>query len=104
MVQGTGTNNQNGGAGWRWANGALGYSMFNTAAPPNLNGWSGCRTDCCVQVEHAHYVNAMSNHSGGVNVAMADGSVRFVKSTVNYSTWWALGTKDRSEVLSSDSY
>jgi prepilin-type N-terminal cleavage/methylation domain-containing protein/prepilin-type processing-associated H-X9-DG protein len=96
--------NENGGAGWRWANGALGYSMFNTVAPPNLNGWSGCRTDCCVQVEHAHYVNAMSNHSGGVNVAMADGSVRFIKSTVNYQTWWALGTKDRSEVVSADSY
>ena len=103
-VQGTGTSNQNGGAGFRWGTGALGYTLFNTVAPPNLNGWSACRTDCCVQAEHAHYVNAMSNHSGGVNVAMADGSVRFIKSTVNFQTWWALGTKDRSEVLSSDSY
>jgi len=103
-ITGTGTNNANGGAGWRWACGAMGYSMFNTVAPPNFLGWSGCRTDCCVQVEHDHYVNAMSNHPGGANVAMADGSVRFIKSTVNYQTYWALGTKDRAEVVSADSY
>ena len=34
-----------GGPGWRWANGAMGYSMFNTVAPPNYNlgavvGWT----------------------------------------------------------------
>jgi prepilin-type processing-associated H-X9-DG protein len=46
----------------------------------------------------------MSNHPGGANVAMADGSVRFIKSSVNYQTWWAIGTKDRAEVASADSY
>jgi prepilin-type N-terminal cleavage/methylation domain-containing protein/prepilin-type processing-associated H-X9-DG protein len=94
----------NGGAGWRWANGAMGYTMFNTVAPPNYNGWSGCRMDCCVQAEHDHYVQAMSNHSGGVNVLMADGSVRFVKSSIAILTWWGLGTRAGGEVISSDSY
>ena len=35
---------------------------------------------------------------------MADGSVRFVKDTVNQLTWWALGTKANKEVVSADSY
>jgi hypothetical protein len=39
-----------------------------------------------------------------VNVAMADGSVRFIKDSVSYPTWWALGTRANGEVLSADSY
>lgn len=45
-----------------------------------------------------------SNHPGGVNIAMADGSVRFVRDTVSPSTWWALGTRAGGEAISSDSY
>ena len=32
-----------------------------------------------------------SNHSGGVNVGFADGSVKFIKNTIALQTWWALG-------------
>jgi prepilin-type N-terminal cleavage/methylation domain-containing protein/prepilin-type processing-associated H-X9-DG protein len=49
-------------------------------------------------------VTAVSNHPGGVNVGFADGSVKFIKNTVNLPTWWALGTRNSGEVLSSDSY
>ena len=45
-----------------------------------------------------------SNHPGGVNVSFMDGSVHFVKSTVSNTTWWALGTINGGEVISSDSY
>ncbi len=45
-----------------------------------------------------------SNHSGGVNICFADGSVRFIKDTVTLQTWWALGTRSGSEVISSDNY
>src|SRR5262249_8143260 len=93
-----------GGTGLRWGNGALGYSMFNTIMPPNSTQWSACRMDCCVQAQHAHYVVASSNHSGGVNVLMCDGSVRFVKSSINMTTWWAIGTKNNNEVVSADAY
>lgn len=48
--------------------------------------------------------NPTSNHPGGVNVAFMDGSVRFIKNSVNLSSWWALGTRNGGEVLSSDSY
>jgi prepilin-type N-terminal cleavage/methylation domain-containing protein/prepilin-type processing-associated H-X9-DG protein len=45
-----------------------------------------------------------SNHPGGVNVCMSDGSVKFVKDSVNLTTWWALGTRSQNEIVSSDSY
>ena len=48
--------------------------------------------------------NADSWHPGGVNVTMADGSVRFIKNSINMQTWMALGTKAGGEVISSDSY
>ena len=46
---------------------------------------------------------ANSRHPGGVNVGLADGSVRFVKSTINIQAWRALGTRNGGEVISSDS-
>jgi prepilin-type N-terminal cleavage/methylation domain-containing protein/prepilin-type processing-associated H-X9-DG protein len=45
-----------------------------------------------------------SNHPGGVNVSFMDGSVHFIKNTVNLQAWWFLGTRGRGEVVSSDSY
>jgi prepilin-type processing-associated H-X9-DG protein len=47
---------------------------------------------------------ARSKHPGGVNVGMADGSVRFIKSSVNVITFRALASTQGGEVLSSDSY
>ena len=49
-------------------------------------------------------VPASSNHPGGVNVLFMDGSVRFVKSTVNYVPWYAIATPDMGETISSDAY
>jgi prepilin-type N-terminal cleavage/methylation domain-containing protein/prepilin-type processing-associated H-X9-DG protein len=92
------------GRGVRWGCGAMGYSMFNTVVPPNGARWSACRMDCCVQAQHAHYVIANSNHSGGVNVLMGDGSVRFIKDSVRWETWWALGTRSGGEVLNATDY
>jgi prepilin-type N-terminal cleavage/methylation domain-containing protein/prepilin-type processing-associated H-X9-DG protein len=47
---------------------------------------------------------ASSNHPGGVNVLFMDGSVRFLKSSVNYRTWYAIATPNGSEAVSGDSY
>src|SRR5579883_921350 len=47
---------------------------------------------------------ANSLHPGGVNVCFCDGSVHFIKNSVNLVTWWALGSRGMGEVVSSDSY
>ncbi len=48
-------------------------------------------------------VGASSFHPGGVNVGFLDGSVKFIKSSVNPISWWAIATKAGGEVVSSDS-
>jgi prepilin-type N-terminal cleavage/methylation domain-containing protein/prepilin-type processing-associated H-X9-DG protein len=45
-----------------------------------------------------------SNHPGGVNCAFADGSVHFIKNSISPPTWWALGSRNLGEVVSSDAY
>jgi prepilin-type processing-associated H-X9-DG protein len=49
-------------------------------------------------------VGASSYHAAGVNMLLMDGSVRFVKTTVNKLTWRALATKDGGEVLDASSF
>jgi len=69
--------------GIAWADGRPHSVGFQTILPPNSPscaeglanpGWS-----------HGYY-SATSNHTGGVNVAMGDGSVQFVSSTISCST------------------
>ena len=48
--------------------------------------------------------SANSNHPGGVNVCFADGSVKFIKETIDLRTWWALGSRASGEVVSADAY
>jgi prepilin-type processing-associated H-X9-DG protein len=43
-----------------------------------------------------------SPHTGGINAAMADGSVKFVSRGVSNATWAAAVTPDGGEVLGSD--
>jgi prepilin-type N-terminal cleavage/methylation domain-containing protein/prepilin-type processing-associated H-X9-DG protein len=45
-------------------------------------------------------VTSRSYHSGGVNVGLLDGSVRFVGETVARDVWWAYSTRNGGEVAS----
>jgi len=45
-----------------------------------------------------------SFHLGGVNVAMCDGSVRFIRENVNLYTWWAIGSRAGNEPINANSY
>jgi prepilin-type N-terminal cleavage/methylation domain-containing protein/prepilin-type processing-associated H-X9-DG protein len=85
------------GYNWHWFTNC--YTHYNTPnkltcehpSDPGLGGGTGMGT-------------VSSNHPGGVNICFTDGSVRFVKDTVNMHTWWALGTRNGGEVVSSDAY
>jgi prepilin-type N-terminal cleavage/methylation domain-containing protein/prepilin-type processing-associated H-X9-DG protein len=93
--------------GFRWATGSPGVTFFNTVITPNARqvGWGACRIGCTgCGIEFGQFYTATSDHPGGVNTCMADGSVRFIKDTIAERTWWALGTKAGGEVLSADSY
>jgi prepilin-type processing-associated H-X9-DG protein len=93
--------------GVRWAWGAVGMTLFQTIVPPNSTQypWNSCRSSCggCSH-DDSSYSNAQSNHPGGCNFLMADGSVRFVKSTVSQLTYLAIGTKANGEAVSANAY
>ena len=84
--------------------------MFNTLIPPNAVSYgrfNQCRQSCACglgSVDHSDIVNASSLHPGGANFTMADGSVRFIKETIQMKIYWALGTKDVGEVFDQGNY
>ncbi len=45
-----------------------------------------------------------SQHPGGVNFLFGDGSVHFLKNSINLTTYQALGTRNAGEAISSSSY
>ncbi len=47
---------------------------------------------------------ASSPHSGGIQAAFADGSVRFLSSNITLYTWWYLCTPAGGEVFSPDAF
>jgi len=88
---------------WHTSNSA--YTHFNTPngltcyntdenPPPGGNPWGATNT----------LVTATSDHPGGVNMCMVDGSVHFVKDTINPQVWWGLGSKKGGEVIGSDQW
>ena len=107
MIQ-AGQAGSNNDRGLRWQTGSPGLSLTNIIITPNAQQYpfSGCRWDCSAGcgVDFGHLHVPSSAHPGGVNVTFADGSVRFVKSSVSQPTWMSLGSTNGNEVISSDSY
>ncbi len=52
----------------------------------------------------AHVEDYWSRHPGGANFLFADGSVHFLKSTINPIPWRALATRNFGEIVSADAY
>ena len=108
QTQGAAGNNNNvfGTTGNRWIYGTMGLSMFTTIIPPSSTTYKfgACKFRGSGAVESLNLGNAQSNHPGGANVMFADGSVRFMKATVNQMTYMGLGTRAGGEVISADQY
>ncbi|WP_165234910.1 DUF1559 domain-containing protein [Aquisphaera insulae] len=49
-------------------------------------------------------ITSRSYHPGGVNTLFGDGSVRFIKDTINGATWRSLGSMNGGEVISADGF
>ena len=95
-----------------WVDGAANQTGFTTAWTPNreiLGGPSSLDVDILGRGEKAGgptfaAITARSYHPGGVNVMFGDGSVRFLKDTIDGATWRSLGSVQSGEVLSADAY
>jgi prepilin-type N-terminal cleavage/methylation domain-containing protein/prepilin-type processing-associated H-X9-DG protein len=79
-----------------WIYGYHSTTSYWHSGPPNSRS--------CMFPPRRISTTANSRHPGGVNLCLADGSVRFIKSTVNVQTWRALGTRNLGEVVSADGY
>ena len=96
--------------GSRWADGAVCHTGFNTIAPPN---GPSCKNPI-FEGSPGGMFSATSLHSGGVQVALVDGSVKFISESIDtgnlnaamprsgnspYGTWGALGSRNGGEVV-----
>lgn len=89
------------GAGWNsgrctsWIWGTIERNGFTTFMPPN-----SANPDVIYHVPGLF--SARSYHTGGVNAALCDGSVRFVTNSISATTWTALSTIAGGDILGSD--
>ncbi len=79
-----------------WVYGYHSTSSYWHSGPPN--------TKSCMYPPSRIMTVANSEHPGGVNVCMGDGSVKFVKNSVSRQTWYAIGTRAGAEVVSANDY
>jgi prepilin-type N-terminal cleavage/methylation domain-containing protein/prepilin-type processing-associated H-X9-DG protein len=81
-----------------------GTTFYTHTLPPNWNKkvpTGQVQQYNCGDTAIAHFhVAASSYHGGGVNLGMADGSVRFVRESINFASWQAMGTMNGGEVIS----
>ena len=60
--------------------------------------------DPSINARNAGQFGFRSQHPGGVNFVFGDGSVKFIKNSINLTTYRTLATKDKGEIASADSY
>ena len=97
-----------------WSDGNVHAAGFTTAWPPNKpilgrSAYRGLDLDLNGRNEEDGgptfaAITSRSYHPGGVNALFGDGSVKFIKSTIDGMTWRALGTVAGGEVFGSDAW
>ncbi|WZP01049.1 DUF1559 domain-containing protein [Isosphaeraceae bacterium EP7] len=95
---------------WAFGSSFSGYLTPNSTKPDWTQNIAYCNypynnNPPCIGGPSSMAMNAArSRHPGGVNAAFCDGSVKFVKNTVNPLTYQALSSTRGGEVISSDAY
>ncbi len=70
-------------------------ALYTHTVPPNYTG-----RDCVYLLgANQFHLAARSYHTGGVNVCLCDGSVTFIKTTISFTVWQALGTRAGGEAI-----
>ena len=102
--------------GFGWWYGGCTFESFlgpNSTLPDQMEAASYCNTTNslnppCIAAPGGDLTQitnaARGRHPGGVNTGMCDGSVRFVKNSINLYTWKSLSSTHGGEIISSDSY
>jgi prepilin-type N-terminal cleavage/methylation domain-containing protein/prepilin-type processing-associated H-X9-DG protein len=86
-----------GNRGDRWINGGYLSTLYNHYALPNPPIF-----DCINAANNYGLAAARSGHSGGVNLMLCDGSVRFVSNSISLPTWQALATRSGGDIPGPD--
>jgi prepilin-type processing-associated H-X9-DG protein len=87
--------------GYMWASGEIRSASYNHHYPPNAP-----QPDCVTfdtlpgptRFTAQGWRGARSRHSGGVNLTLCDGSVRFVTDSIDLTVWRGLATRAGGEV------
>jgi prepilin-type N-terminal cleavage/methylation domain-containing protein/prepilin-type processing-associated H-X9-DG protein len=89
--------------GLQYYRGGINHNSFYTHTLP-IN-WNRKQSDpasqrytCGDSTFRRAHIAASSYHSGGVNVGLADGSVRFVRDSIDFTIWQNAGTRAGGEV------
>jgi len=88
--------------GFLWATGEIRAASYNHYLPPNSPAFDCVTNDITpgvAQFTGIGFHAARSNHSGGVNLLLADGSVRFVANSIALEAWRAMATRAGSDDL-----
>jgi prepilin-type N-terminal cleavage/methylation domain-containing protein/prepilin-type processing-associated H-X9-DG protein len=103
QIGGSGRQGQTSVLGQFWAGGLVGVTEGMMILGPNPK-YPNCSTGGNSTLENPGLINMSSYHPGGANVLMCDGSVKFLKDSLNLPVLWGLASRARGEVISSDAY
>lgn len=90
------THDVNDHVGLHYHQGTLWTAFYTHTASPNAPPEWDC---VLMSTRDRGHLQARSHHRGGVNVVFADGSARFVFSSIDRMTWRALGTRSGEDLL-----
>ena len=72
------------------------YSTINIVFTPNAP-IPDCLKGGCGEWDCHGAFSVRSNHNGGANVVLMDGTVDFVSDSIDREVWWAMGSRDGGE-------